>query len=438
MKIRKMAQSDIPFVADLIRSGRKEKVFSSQYCEIDDISFLSKSLKSTTYWNWVIEENKEILGYADYEILPDNQCHILGLYIAKKFRGYGKGKALINFVLDTLKNKGVCRVFTEVYFDNHLMKSILEKYGFVYKLSKEEKESGHLVEEWEKYFDRGSNPYHNLFLKENYAKKYFQIANEFVKKVDGDSNIIGIVLCGGVARGRADIFSDIDLSIFSHNINKLNLRQGEQLFNGATIDLFLVDLNQVRNKKWTQTQREVYKFSKILYDTNHSTERLIKENLTFPEEERIYIVVKKIFELAWAGIYPRDLLGKKWRGYTFPLPHDIMCQRGEPDSSHINLLYSLDNIVQILFAINSEFIPDHKWRYFRVKYLYWLPSNFIKNFQSIIVCNNISTHEFERRYKLLKNLYDEVIEKALTEKLIPDDIYGYLINTMQEYNSFQP
>lgn len=88
----------------------------------------SDSLNSG-YSVWVLEENKEIIGYALMMMVLD-EAHLLNLSIAKTHQKQGLGRYLLEHMLKIAKNHKAANMFLEVRPSNISAIALYENMGF--------------------------------------------------------------------------------------------------------------------------------------------------------------------------------------------------------------------------------------------------------------------------------------------------------------------
>lgn len=88
----------------------------------------SDSLNSG-YSAWVLEENKEMIGYALMMMVMD-EAHLLNLSIAKAQQKRGLGRYLLEHMLKIAKNHKAANMFLEVRPSNISAIALYENMGF--------------------------------------------------------------------------------------------------------------------------------------------------------------------------------------------------------------------------------------------------------------------------------------------------------------------
>ena len=86
-------------------------------------------------------------------------------------------------------------------------------------------------------------------------------------------------------------------------------------------------------------------------------------------------------------------------------------KRGDPMIAHYCINYAIELLIEVIFALNKEFLPPPKWRIFYSYKLKWLPKDYKKLLKEAIKISNFSSKEFDRRLKAVRKLWDSIIPK---------------------------
>ncbi|MBM3116140.1 GNAT family N-acetyltransferase [Jeongeupia naejangsanensis] len=126
--------------------------FEQLHCLFDAVSreerflaFCSSGSRETTYAyyqrvvdsnhsHFVAVENGTVIGWCDVFPLPGEMrahCGVLGIGVAKAFRGKGVGRTLIEAAIEKARNRGITRIELTVRADNLTARNLYEKLGFL-------------------------------------------------------------------------------------------------------------------------------------------------------------------------------------------------------------------------------------------------------------------------------------------------------------------
>lgn len=120
MIIRQMQIEDVPAIAEL------EKIcFSDPWSENSIASELDNPL---SYW-LVAEDNKKIAGYVGSQAVLD-AADMMNLAVSPDYRQQGVGQALVNALVDHLRQNNVIALLLEVRVSNTAAISLYEKLEF--------------------------------------------------------------------------------------------------------------------------------------------------------------------------------------------------------------------------------------------------------------------------------------------------------------------
>ena len=181
--------------------------------------------------------------------------------------------------------------------------------------------------------------------------------------VEKNPQIIGILLSGGLARGFADHFSDIDIEIFHpRGFSKLILpespRGSHWTPQGNEIEIekscFEDHLDPQNDEMlWNMSNRWDKVHANILYDPKGHIANLLKAKVVFRpgEWERLHKL---------AGTSPQwlaTIVANSW------------VERGDIAAAHHVLNCAISLLLDYLFLSNQQFIPPDKWKLFHSKQL---------------------------------------------------------------------
>ncbi len=90
---------------------------------------IEKSILSETLYYYVIENEKEILGFYEVSIIPP-EAELYDIAIKENFQGRGYSKILIEHLFSLCKSKEVDTIFLEVNSINKKAITLYEHSGF--------------------------------------------------------------------------------------------------------------------------------------------------------------------------------------------------------------------------------------------------------------------------------------------------------------------
>ena len=256
----------------------------------------------------------------------------------------------------------------------------------------------------------------------DYLSEYKRISKQFSLDMQTHDDVEGVMFLGGVARNRADKYSDIDIAVFSEE--KLDwLPLGEQETpEGYDLEVFNIIMKKGYDD-WSEIKREAYQEGIIDYDRRGSTKSFIENALKYPEDYQAQKTAELIFEIAWQGWIYTPFRGKKRKGYRWLLTENLWFYREFDKNVFYTAKYSLELFIELLFAVNTRWTPDYKWRYIRVKELPWLPTHFSEHIDCLLF-NEWSEKTWNSQREKFQMLLDETIQKA--SEYLPEDWYSII------------
>jgi predicted nucleotidyltransferase len=259
----------------------------------------------------------------------------------------------------------------------------------------------------------------------NQIREFSKVAKALTSKIGSHKGVAGVILIGGLTRGFADKYSDVDmitlLSRKDENLRKKlkEIGSDEQKRSGIDIDLEVHFLEDFRARKWDEMFKWDLSHAKIVLDPEKEIQRMLTEKLK----------VSKVFWLKRIVICSEYL---KW--YCCPPKEDVgtiveaWVERGDMVSAQYCLSYAFDLLIRIMFALNKEFLPAPKWRVFYSYTLRWLPTDYKKLLKKALTIMGFSKHDLNRRMKALKQIWRETLPKIREETgLTPDLISKYYV-----------
>lgn len=152
--MREFEERDIHAIHDIIIQARMDGQFKPISPENDTIekfkAYLErmKSRPSVVYRMIVLEKNKEIIGYVDYEYTSGGRGEIKGLVIKKGERKKGYGTVLVKEAIDDMKKGGCQYIETETYTTNIEFRTLFAALGFKIISTRTQPETSKEMELW--------------------------------------------------------------------------------------------------------------------------------------------------------------------------------------------------------------------------------------------------------------------------------------------------
>lgn len=250
-------------------------------------------------------------------------------------------------------------------------------------------------------------------------KKHKIIADGFCEEILKDSRVEGVMYLGGLARGYADEFSDIDISVFSNEPLK-DLRLGERFTpEGFDLEIFNVAINE-GFEKWPAIQKEAYEEGIIASDKNGKVRGFLDKALRFENDYRTKRALELIFDMAWHGWVYTPYKNRDIKGYRWILPEDLWFRRSNVQNAFYVAQKCVGDFIELLFAANNKWTPDFKWRFVKLFNLSRLPENAKEKFDYLLF-TAWNEQTWDKKRMLFQQMLDETIEALIQD--FPDNWY---------------
>jgi predicted nucleotidyltransferase len=259
----------------------------------------------------------------------------------------------------------------------------------------------------------------------NQIREFSKVAKALTSKIGSHKGVAGVILIGGLTRGFADKYSDVDmitlLSRKDENLRKKlkEIGSDEQKRSGIDIDLEVHFLEDFRARKWDEMFKWDLSHAKIVLDPEKEIQRMLTEKLKVSKVFWLKRIVICSEYLKWYCCPPKEDMGTMVEAWV---------ERGDMVSAQYCLSYAFDLLIRIMFALNKEFLPAPKWRVFYSYTLRWLPTDYKKLLKKALTIMGFSKHDLNRRMKALKQIWRETLPKIREETgLTPDLISKYYV-----------
>jgi predicted nucleotidyltransferase len=125
---------------------------------------------------------------------------------------------------------------------------------------------------------------------ENRVRKFRQVAEKLVARISACEDVTGIVFLGGVVRGFADKFSDLDIMVFlgkkdkqlRTRICRMGVNAGK--FSKVDVDLEVHFLEDFKRWGWSETERWDFSKAEMVYDPKGEIAKLFQKKLRVPKD----------------------------------------------------------------------------------------------------------------------------------------------------------
>lgn len=262
----------------------------------------------------------------------------------------------------------------------------------------------------------------------NRIREFRRIAKALVSKISKYDGVAGIAFIGGLVRGFADEYSDLDiivlLSIRDEKLRKrlYKLSSSEAKRRKVDIDMEVHFLEDFKKRRWDEIDRWEFSRAEIVFDPEGMLKKVIDEKLVLPESFWVNRIVVYTEHLKWYCCPPRENVGTVAENWI---------DRGDLQSAHHCLNYSTDVMLRILFALNREHLPAPKWQLFYSRSLKWLPEGYESLIGDAMRVRSYSREEFKFRLQALRKMWRSVLPKIEAETwLTVDQIPRYFVKNI--------
>lgn len=238
---------------------------------------------------------------------------------------------------------------------------------------------------------------------------YFRQAREFADRFAACEGVMGVLLTGGVARGYADHFSELDLAVYltrpyfegwtSRGV--VPFPEGDSLQEGWHVDFDYFCYEDEMEGEWEHTKRWDHSYAAILHDPQGLMQEMLARKAVLSKEERQRLLN---CHLILYGDYFSNLVVPSW------------LHRGDLLSAHHCLNVALDSLLKAVFLANDELIPFDKWTLNLSYTLPWTPRDWRERVEQSLMVREVSQADVERRCALIRDLFAECAERLVGKK----------------------
>jgi len=260
---------------------------------------------------------------------------------------------------------------------------------------------------------------------ENQIRSFRRIAKRLASKISSCEGVAGIAFIGGLVRGFADQYSDLDIVVLlagrDERLRKqlYELASSEAKRYSVDVDMEVHFLEDFRKRKWDEIDRWEFAKAKIVSDPEGALKEILSEKLRLPKSFWINRVVVYAEYLKWYCCPPRENVGTIAESWVI---------RGDMQSAHYCLNYSVDLMLKMLFALNREHLPAAKWRLFYSRNLKWLPKDYESLVEDAMRIKSYSLGDFKLRLQALRKMWNSILPKIKAETgLTVDQVSRYYV-----------
>jgi len=233
--------------------------------------------------------------------------------------------------------------------------------------------------------------------RESLLEKAIGTARRFADRYRRD-DVLGIVFLGAIVRGYFDAAADIDVVLIARGSLGGDCPPRYQEQDGFEIHCWVSDYSAEVREPWSMGKRWAYSESLVHYDPEGLIASLISEKTELTREEREWLLVSGTTLSEW---YIKRLSA-------------LWVERGSLLSAHGMLNQGMNHFYEVLFALNNQLVPDHKWRAFYAERLVVLPDRFSERMAEVMVARELTVADLGRRVAAFMVMWGEMVQ--LVEK----------------------
>jgi predicted nucleotidyltransferase len=246
----------------------------------------------------------------------------------------------------------------------------------------------------------------------NQIEKFRRAAEELTSQIATCEGVGGIAYLGGLVRGFADKFSDLDIIVF---LTKKDDQLRRQIYDsglhlekqyGIDVDLEVHFWEDFKRWKWHEVDRWEFSKAKIIFDPKGAIRKIFDKKLRLPADFWIKRIAICAEYLRWYGCPSKEDVGTVAEAWI---------DRGALVAANYCLDYAVELLIRIIYALNREFLPAPKWRIFYSYGLKWLPENYKKLVGEAMLVKSFSVRDFSQRLKVIRKLWNTTLPKAKEE-----------------------
>ena len=234
----------------------------------------------------------------------------------------------------------------------------------------------------------------------------FRQAQALARRIAAHEGVVGVLLTGGVARGYADRFSEIDLAVYLVRStygewvqNGLApYAEGDSCLDGWHVDIDYLCYEDDLGAVWDHVKRWDRSYAVVLHDPQGCMQEMLAQKAILTDEERQGLTSR---HLILFGEYYCHLVVPSW------------VHRGDLRAAHHCLNTALDSLIRAVYVANDELIPFDKWMLNLSYTLAWKPSDWQERVAQALSVREFAPEDVERRCTLLRDLLAECRERLL-------------------------
>ena len=243
----------------------------------------------------------------------------------------------------------------------------------------------------------------------NEYETYSRQAQVFGERFAGFEGVVGVLLTGGVARGYADHFSELDLAVYLTRFHFEDwtrrglapFPEGDSCVEGWHVDFDYLCYEDEMAGEWEHVKRWDRSYAVILHDPQGLMREMLAHKAILSEGEKQRLVNRY---LILYGDYFCKVVVPSW------------LHRGDLLAAHHCLNVAFDSLIRAVFLANDELVPFDKWTLNLSYTLAWTPQHWQERVEQALLVLEVSQADVERRCALIGELFADCRGKLLGPK----------------------
>jgi hypothetical protein len=230
------------------------------------------------------------------------------------------------------------------------------------------------------------------------------------------------LIVGSVAQGEARSDSDVDCVLVFDRLNEAivpaefvwvpatdayhTIFEVEALdVGGIQIDAKRIGLHEFRHQDWPEGFKHELAHALVLSDSQQTVSNILESRLAYPEPLRLSRIQT---HLTWTAYHLEEWRLLRW------------LDRGGFEDTHDQLTVAFEELIQLLHAYNSEWLPWRNRWISSARRLSWLPSDFSQRSVQITSRIDATKESVLRRRSEISFMLDDTRDRLQSEGMISD------------------
>lgn len=266
-------------------------------------------------------------------------------------------------------------------------------------------------------------------------KQISELVCAYIAERKDSARIVFAALQGGFGRGTANENSDIDIVLaFADRVDITDQSRITQ-YQGRRIEIRFLCFSEVQHPAyWLERTRYIYKNETIFLFGNADAWHTLQQQCLMTETEKRDLLVFSLKRCARRGIHCKsgvfrvDQTGSAYNTSTAwgKSRRNYWLDRGDYVTAKLLCASSLEYLILIIFALNNEFLPSPKYRYYLLQRLGWKPKSLDMLFTAI---REDVSYSYDAMQDLFCDILTECMVKAYNDQALTEDQEAYQFST---------